>query len=76
MKNINELDRLRELLVKHNMPKEQTLFMEIGEYNETMSFLKNFGSYGAISATLQGSNPELECVRMNYGGYTFNIISY
>lgn len=76
MKSFNDLDRLVGLLVSHRMPREQTLFMEIEEYNETLSFLKNLGSSVVASATLSASEPALECVKIVYAGYTFNIVNY
>ncbi len=76
MKNMNDLNRLVELLVRHRFPKEQILFMEIGEYNQTMNFLKNLGSSGAQSYKLITAEPEIECVSISYAGYTFNIVSY
>lgn len=76
MNSIHDLQRLQEIIVRHRLPKEQTLFMEVGEYNKTMNFLKNLGSSGVQQATLKEANPELECVRINYGGIVFNIIQY
>ena len=76
MKSIEDLNRLVGLLIHHHLPKEQTLWMGIEEYNETNRFLRNLGSSGVLSVKLDGTIPKLECIRIIYGGYTFNIVNY
>lgn len=76
MKSLEDLNRLLNVLSRHKMPTEQILWMGIDEYSDTCAFLNKLGSDGVRSVSLADSNPELECIRIVYGGYTLNIVNY
>jgi hypothetical protein len=73
MNTCAEIDAICDLIEKHNLPKEQILFMNKGEYKETFNFIKQFGSDG-ISIT-NVPNTDLTCHKFQWARIVFYLVN-
>jgi hypothetical protein len=72
MKNLKELEAIARIIIEHNLPKTQILFMDFDEKRETDQLLKNLGSSGINS--LKIPTTELLCDSIMYCNIKFYIV--
>ncbi len=73
MNTCAELDSIVEIINKHNLPKEQILFMSKEEKRETYQFIKTFGVDG-IGLT-HFPNTNLFCHKFQWGMVMFYLVN-
>ena len=72
MKDLKEMDAIAEVIIEHNLPKENILFVKSEQKSETETMFQDLGAWAVEEVEYPNTN--LKCNKFIYAGYTFYLI--